>query len=97
MGAVGGVEAHSPQIEVFQDVEHLDDMAAAGGGRGHGDDVAAPIGAADHRALLGRAAGQVLLHQQALVLVHLADNLVGHRPLIEPVSAVLGHRLHGVG
>ena len=98
MGTVSGVEPHALQVKVLQDIEHLNDVAGApGGGRSHRDNVMAPVCAPYRGTLFGGAFGQILLAQNALVLVDLGDNLISHRPLIEPVGTVFGNGFHSVG
>ncbi len=70
-------------VIAFEDVEHLDQDHAAGGGRGHGDDVIAAIAAAQRRALDGRIGSEILRRHHATGAAHGSGDLFSDRTLIE--------------
>ena len=58
------------EIVALQNVEHLDQADAAGGGRRHGDDVVAAVCAAYHPALDGLVGGEIPRGHDAAGLLH---------------------------
>ena len=73
----------------FEDVEHLDQVHAAGGGRRHRDDVVAAIVAAHRRA--ARSRGKFARSSAVMTpprCLHGGDDLLGDRPLVEGARSV---------
>ena len=91
------VVPHALEVEALQQVEHLQDVDAAGGG-GRGGYHLETLETAAHRFSLQRAVvGQVLLADQAAAALHLGDDALGNRPLIKALVAALGDLAQGPG
>ena len=80
------------QIVAFEDVEHLDQRDAAGGGRRHRDDVIAAISPA-HRLALDRAiVFQIVRRHHAAGRLHRGGELFRDRAFVKRARSVFGDR-----
>ncbi len=93
---VGRVMAHRGQIEILQDVQHLQNHDAAAR-RGAGRNAQAAILGPQGFRLFRLAPSQILGADQAAVGGHIGGNRVGDGPGIELVGAALGDALVGLG
>ena len=78
------------EIVAFENVEHLDQMHAAGGGRRHRDNVVAAIGPAHRLALDRPIVFHVLGGHDAACLAHGGDDLFRDRTFVESFRSVGG-------
>ena len=85
------------KIVAFEDIEHLHELDAARRRRRHRDDVIAAIAAA-YRSALHRAIGfQIVGRHHAAGGPHVGGKLLGDRPLVEGLRAVLRDALQRRG
>ena len=80
---------HAGEIEMLEDVEHLDQLGAAAGRRIAGDTVAA-IGAPQRLSGLRLRAGDVRGSEQRPVSAHVCGDLGGNLAFVEVVGAARG-------
>ena len=85
------------EIVAFQDVQHLDQMNAAGRRRRHRHDIVAPVIAAHGHALDRTIIFQIVRRHDAAGGAHRGHDLTGDAALIECRGAVLRYGLQGVG
>ena len=88
--------AHGFQIEVFQDIQHLDHMGPPGRGRRHGNDVVSPESPSNWDTGFRLAVDHVFFDHDTLVLLHVLDDFIGDGACIEPIHAFLSHLFHGI-
>src|SRR5262249_14367136 len=81
----------------FGDVEHLHQANPAGAGRRRRVDVVTAVGAVDRRTGDGPVAVEVRPGDEPAAGLHLGDDLVGDRALVEGVRPVLGNQLERGG
>ena len=72
-------------------------MNAPGRRRRHGEDLVPAVGAANRLALHRLVVRQIRFGDEPAVLLHLFRNLVGNRPFVEGVRAVLRNQLQAFG
>ena len=85
------------KVEALQDIEHFDQLDAAGRWRRHRDNVVAAISAA-HRHTLDRAVAlQIVDGHDATRGLHGGGNFFRDRTDIERVRSVLGDGLESIG
>ncbi|CZV93737.1 Uncharacterised protein [Enterobacter cloacae] len=72
-------------------------MDPAGGRWRHGEDLIATVGAANWLALHRLILRQIRFSDEPAVLLHLFGNLVGNRPFVEGVRAMLRNQLQAFG
>ena len=80
------------KIVAFEDVEHLDQMNATGGGRRHRNNVIAAIGPADRLAQDRAVIFHVLGGHDPAGLAHGGDDLVRDRTFVKSFRPVAGNR-----
>src|SRR5690554_8183805 len=97
MNGRSGVMAHIGDVKALKDVEDLDNMGAAGGGRRHGVDVVASVLAMHQLPDGGPIGFEVIQGDQAVVALHLSNNQLGGLPLVKTLWAMLCNALKGVG
>ena len=85
------------EIVAFEDVEHLDQHDAAGGGRRHRDDVVAAIGAAHGRTFDRAIILEIVGGHDAAGGLHRIRDLFRDRPGVERPRPGLGDCFEGVG
>ena len=92
----GGAEAERRDVVALQNIQHLRDVHAGGGGRRRPEDLPAAIIGPDRRALDGLVGCQVLARDEAAMGLHVIDEDVAERTRIERGVAMLrniGERL----
>ena len=97
MDGVHRAEAESGHVVAFEDVQHLRDVHARGGGRRRTDDLPAAIAAANRRALDHVVAGKVLARDKAAGLLHAFDEKVAERAVVQRRLALLGDQGQRLG
>ena len=93
----GAVVSQGGQVLVFQQVEDLQDVHAAGGGRGRRHDLEVAEAAANRRPLQGAVGRQVLQRDQAVAALHLRGDAAGDLALVKTVPAAGGDLPQGPG
>ena len=93
----GGVRSPSfVEVVGAQDVEHLDERDASGGGWRRADDLVTVIGAFDRNALPDLVVGEVGFGDQAAVGLHVGGELLRDLAVVE-VAGIGGDALQGGG
>jgi len=82
-GAVAMPRAERLQVQVLQDVEHLDEAGAAGAGGRRCEDVVTAVRAVDRPPRLSLISPQVFGRDQPAAPAHFGDDLVGDLPGIK--------------
>jgi hypothetical protein len=93
----GGAFFAEFEVEVFEDVEHLDDGGAAGTRWTHGEDGMAAVGAFNWFALDGFVGFEVVEGDGAVVGFHVGGDELGGLALVELFGTVLLEALEGGG
>ena len=89
MDGLRGAEAECCDIVALQNIQHLRDVHAGGGGRRRPENLPAAIIGADRRALDGLVGGQVLARDEAAIRLHVIGEDVAKRTVIERGVAML--------
>ena len=89
MDGLGRAEAEARDVVAFEDVEHLRDVHAGCGGRRRPHDFPAAIIGADRLALDGLVGGEILARDEAAMRLHVVDEDVAERPVIQRRFAML--------
>ena len=90
------MKAHFLQIKLFQNIQHLYNMAAPGGRRSHRNHIISSVGSPDRHSFDWGAFFQILFYQDAFMLLYVLHNIIGNRPVIEPIHSVPGHALQRI-
>ena len=93
---VGGLEAHAAQVEVLEDVEHLQGGEALGVG-GHGVDVDAAIVGDEGLDPLGVLVAEVVGGEPAADALEVGVDGLGDGAVVEGVAAAFGDEAIGAG
>lgn len=97
VAGLGGALFAEFEVEVFEDVEHLDDGGAAGTRWTHGEDGMTAVGALDGVAFDGFVGLEVVEGDGAVVGGHVFGDELGGLALVELPGAVLLEALEGGG
>ena len=79
----------------LEDVEHLQDMNAAGGGRCRRDNLEVAEGASDRRALQHAVVGQILFSDQSVIGRHVAGDQCGGLARIKAIGPFVANTRQG--
>ena len=96
MDRLRGAEPERGDVVAFENIQHLRDVHAGGRGRRRPEDLPAAIIGADRRALDGLVGGEVFARDEAAMRLHVVDQDVAERPVIQRRCAVardIGQRL----
>ena len=89
--------SHAGEVETVQDLQHLQDVDAPGGGGRRGDHLEPPERPADRFALQRPVAGEILERDQAAARAHLRDDALCHLTPVERVGPAPGDLFQGPG
>ena len=79
--------------EAFQDIQDLDNVRAAGGGRRHRENIVPAIVAVNRRPDNRAIVFQVLVRDEAAIPFHFAGNQIGGFAFVKAFHAVVGNAL----